>query len=89
MHDAHEALADKMLAAGTVTEADIAPQVAKIAELHQQLLDHGTKVMLQIRAIATADQLAKAASTKQKLDDLHAQIRTILGEDGEDTPLPE
>ena len=90
MHDAHEALADKMLAAGTVTEADIAPQVAKIAELHQQLLDHGTKVMLQIRAIATPDQLAKAASTKQKLDDLHQQIRTLLGEDGDDAPpLPE
>lgn len=90
LHDAHEALADKMFAAGPVSEADIAPQVAKIAQLHQQLLDHGTKVMLQIRAIATPDQLAKAAATKTKLDDLHSQIRALFDDEGEDgPPLPE
>ncbi len=90
LHDAHEALADKMLSAGTVSDADIAPLVAKIATLHQQLLDHGTKLMLQIRAIATPDELAKAAATKQKLDDLHAQIRALMSESSEeDPPLPE
>ena len=90
LHDAHEALADKMLSAGTVTDADIAPLAQQVATLHQQLLDHGTKVMLQIRAIATPDQLAKAAATKAKLDDLHAQIRTLLGDSPEDDPpLPE
>ena len=84
LHDAHEALAAKMFAAGTLTDADIAPDVQKIAALHQQLLDHGTKVMLQVRAIATPDQLAKAAATKQKLDDLHAQIRAVFGDTADD-----
>jgi Spy/CpxP family protein refolding chaperone len=59
LHDAHEALADKLFTAGPLTDTDIAPQVQKIAALHQQLLEHGTKVMLQVRAIATPDQLAK------------------------------
>jgi Spy/CpxP family protein refolding chaperone len=89
LHAAHEALADTLLSAGTVTDADIAPEVAKIAALHQQLLEHGTKVMLQIRAIATPDQLAKAADTKAKLDQLHDQIRTLLGKPGEDDGVPE
>ncbi len=88
LHDAHEALGDKMFAAGTVTEADIAPQVANIAALHQQLLEHGTKVMLQVRAVATPDQLAKAAATKQQVDALRDQIRALLGTPGEDD-LPE
>jgi Spy/CpxP family protein refolding chaperone len=78
---AHEALADKMLAPGTVGDADVAPQIQQIATLHQQLLSHGAKVMLQVRAVATPDQLAKAAATKQKLDQLRGEIETLLGGD--------
>jgi polyhydroxyalkanoate synthesis regulator phasin len=89
LHDAHEALADKLFAAGSVSAADLQPQVQKIAQLHQQLLDHGTQVMLKIRAIATPDQLAKAAATKQKLDQLRDQIRALVGEPGGDIDLPE
>src|SRR5262249_45343333 len=79
LHAAHDALADTMLGPGTVTAADVASQEQTIATLHQQLLDHGTKVMLQVRAIATPDQLAKAAASKKQLDQLRAQIQTILG----------
>lgn len=88
LHAAHEELADKMFAPGTVTQADVDPIVQKIAALHQQLLDHGTKVMLQVRAIATPDQLAKAAATKQKLDQLHEQIGALLGNSDQDGDLP-
>jgi protein CpxP len=89
LHAAHDDLADKMLTAGDVTQADVAPLVAKIAALHQQLLDHGTKVMLQVRAIARPDQLAKAAATKQQLDQLRDQIKTLLGKPGADDDQPE
>ena len=89
LHAAHDELADKMLTAGDVTQADVAPLVAKIAALHQQLLDHGTKVMLQVRAIARPDQLAKAAATKQQLDQLRDQIKTLLGKPGADDDQPE
>ena len=81
---AHEALADKLFAGGTLAQADVAPDVQKIAALHQQLVEHGTSVMLQVRAIATPEQLAKAAAAKQKLDELHGEIRALFGK-----PSPE
>lgn len=86
---AHEALADKMLSSGTVAQSDIDPLVQKIATLHQQLLDHGTKVMLQVRAIATPDQLSKATGTKQQLDQLRDQMKTLLGKPGMEDDQPE
>ena len=89
LHDAHQALADKLFASGPVTAADLQPQVQKIAQLHQQLLDHGTQVMLKVRAVATADQLAKAAATKQKLDQLRDQMHSLVGGADEETDLPE
>jgi Spy/CpxP family protein refolding chaperone len=88
LHAAHEALADKLLSAGKVTEADLAPDLEKIAALHRELLAHGTKVMLQVRAVATPEQLAKAAQTEQKLDQLRDEIRELLGKDGSEDDLP-
>jgi Spy/CpxP family protein refolding chaperone len=84
LHAAHEALTDKMLAPGTVTDADVAPQIQQIATLHQQLLGHGAKVMLQVRAVATPDQLAKVAQTKARLDQLRGEIDTLLGRSADD-----
>lgn len=89
LHDAHEALVSKMFAAGPLTDADVEPMVQKIAQLHQQLLENGAKVMLQVRAVASPDQLAKAATTKQKLDDLHAQMRDLFGDAADDAGAPD
>ena len=93
LHDAHEELADKSLAPGPLTAADLAPTTQKIAALHQQLLDQGVQVMLKIRALATPDQLAKAQTTKQKLDSLREQMRELLepadAPDSPDSELPE
>jgi Spy/CpxP family protein refolding chaperone len=89
---AHEALADELFAVGPLTDADVQPQVQKIAALHQQLVEHGTQVMLKVRTVATPDQLAKAAATKQKVDQLRDQIRALLGEPAggdDDLPPPE
>ena len=79
LHDAHQALADKMLGPGPLTQADIDPYVQKIATLHQQLLQNGTAVMLKVRAVATPQQLANAATAKQKIEQLHAELATLLG----------
>jgi len=96
LHDAHEELADKSLAPGALTAADLVPTTQKIAALHQQLLDQGVQVMLKIRALATPDQIAKAQSTKQKLDALRTEMKTLLEPtdtpdtpDTTDTELPE
>jgi Spy/CpxP family protein refolding chaperone len=88
LHDAHDALANKMLGPGPVSQADIDPLVQKIAALHQQLLEHGTQVMLQVRAVASPEQLANAAAAKTKIDQLHAELRTLLGKSSDD-PIPD
>jgi len=93
LHDAHEELADKSLAPGALTAADLTPTTQKIAALHQQLLDQGVQVMLKIRALASPDQIAKAQTTKQKLDSLREQMHALLEPsdtpDSTDTELPE
>jgi hypothetical protein len=93
LHDAHDELADKSLAPGPLTAADLAPTTQKIAALHQQLLDQGVQVMLKIRALASPDELTKAQATKQKLDDLRTQMKALLEPsdtpDSPDSELPE
>lgn len=79
LRTAHEALSDKMLAAGTVGDADVAPLLDRIAGLHRQLLQQGAEAMLRIRAVATPEQLAQAAATKQRVDQLQGEIGKLLG----------
>jgi hypothetical protein len=87
LHAAHEALATKMFTPGPLTATDVQAEMQAIAAAHQKLLDHGTKVMLQVRAVATPDQLTKAAARKKQLDALHEQMRSILGsEPADDAP---
>jgi Spy/CpxP family protein refolding chaperone len=90
LRTAHEALGDRMLAAGTVGEADVAPLLDRIAGLHRQLLQQGATAMLKVRAIATPEQLAQAAATKQRLDQLQEEMAKLLGRpsDGDDDGPP-
>jgi Spy/CpxP family protein refolding chaperone len=90
LHAAHEALGDRLFAAGALTQQDLASETARVAAAHQKLLDNGTKVMLQVRAVLTPDQLAKAATKKKQLAALHDQIRALMGGGpGEDDAPPE
>jgi Spy/CpxP family protein refolding chaperone len=84
LHAAHEALANKMFTPGALTASDVQAEEQAIAAAHQKLLDHGTKVMLAVRAVVTPDQLTKAAARKKQLDALHEQMRSILGGDPAD-----
>jgi Spy/CpxP family protein refolding chaperone len=88
LRTAHEALGDRMLAVGAVGEADVTSLLDRIASLHRQLLDHGAKTMLQVRAIATPAQLAEAAKTKQRIDQLQGEIATLLGKPSDDDEGP-
>jgi hypothetical protein len=46
------------------------------------IVNHGLKVVLQVRGLLTPDQLAKAADVKTKMRALRAQMRELLGEPG-------
>jgi Spy/CpxP family protein refolding chaperone len=75
---ANSQLADKLLAPGTVQAADLAPQVQQITQLRQQLMEQGVKTALAIRAVLTPQQLAKVAQTKDRVEKLQAEMRSLF-----------
>ena len=81
---AHDDLARKLFAPGTVTAADLAPGIARLGQLKQQMLQEWAQAALETRAVLTPAQLAKAADVKQRLDALHGEMQQLLGP----TPTP-
>jgi len=78
LRQAQQDLADRLLASGAVAMADVQPQLDRINQLRAQLLQNSAQATLDIRAILTPDQVAKAADTKDKLRQLREQTRQLL-----------
>ena len=81
LRTANDELAAKLLAPGTVAKADLQPTLDRIASIRQQLLDQGAKVALEVRALMTAEQIAKAAQVHERLEQLDEEKRKLLGRD--------
>ena len=81
MRAAHDAVAGKLFGPGTVTAKDLAPGIEELGRLKQQLLQEWTQAALETRAVLTSEQLTKAAQVKQRLDALHAEMESLLGQD--------
>lgn len=75
---ANDDLASKLFAAGNVQAADLAPQVQRITQLRQQLMEQGLKTTLAIRAVLKPEQLTKVAQLKTRMDKLQAEMRSIM-----------
>jgi Spy/CpxP family protein refolding chaperone len=82
MHSAREAMAAKLFAAGPVTANDLSAQTQQIAQAQQQMLQNELNVALQVRAILTPAQLQKVAQFHQKFENLHQQMRALMGPGG-------
>jgi Spy/CpxP family protein refolding chaperone len=78
LETANRQLADKLFAPGTVQAADLTPQVQKITQLRQQLMEQGVKTALAIRAVLTPQQLAKVSQLKDRMEKLQAEMRNLL-----------
>lgn len=78
LRQAQDELADKLFAPGSLKEADLQPQLQKIAQLREQLLRESTKVALEVRALLTPEQMAKAAQTKDRMRQLQNEMRQLL-----------
>ncbi len=79
---ANDQLASKLFAPGNVQAADLAPQIQTVNQLRQQLMEHGIKTALAVRAVLTPEQLTKAAQLKERLQKVHAEMRSLF--EGED-----
>ena len=80
LREAHKELADKLFAPETVQEADLTPQVQRVIQLRQQLMQEGLKVALEVRGVLTPEQLAKASQLKDRMRALRTEMRGIFGE---------
>ncbi len=78
LRQAQQDLADRLLAPGTLALADLQPLLDKINQQRGQLLQNSAQATLDIRAILTPEQVAKAADTKGKLRQLRQEIRQLL-----------
>lgn len=79
MRAAREELGDRLLTPGGLQAEDVSPQVQRIAQLREQLMQEGLRATLEIRGVLTAEQLAKAAQVKARMQALRAEMRTLLG----------
>src|SRR3990172_4509968 len=63
-----------------LTEAQQA-LVQQIGQLRVQLTQEALQVALEIRAVLTPEQLARAEQIRHKLKDLRSEMRSLLGRD--------
>ena len=72
-------MSNKLLSPGVVRDSDLAPQTQQIAQLRNQLADEGLRVVLEIRNLLTADQLAKVSQLKTQMQSLNNQMKNLMG----------
>ena len=78
MHSVHEQVMARLLAPGSVSEADLAPLVQQEQALRAQLDQQRLTAALQMRQVLTPQQLAQAAAKHQQLDSLHEQEHQLM-----------
>jgi len=65
-----------------LTANDLSAQTQQIAQAQQQMLQNELNVALQVRAILTPAQLQKVAQFHEKFENLHQQMRALMGPGG-------
>lgn len=73
-------MADKLYGPNPATEADVARQITKIADLREKILREGFRIALEVRHVLRPDQLAKAAAIRQQLLEIQGEVRGLFNE---------
>ncbi len=81
-------LANKLIVPEEVKAENLAPQVQRITELREQLLLEGLQAVLEMRAVLTPEQRAKAVQLKEQIQALRQTTSGLLGEKSPHTALP-
>jgi Spy/CpxP family protein refolding chaperone len=71
-------LGAKLLAPGPLQPADLQPQLGRIGQLRDQLAQDGAQAALEVRAVLTPEQLARAAQIKERLTQLREEMRQLM-----------
>ena len=81
---AKQALADRLLGTGSVTQQDIDALVQQETRAHGALMRERLATALETRNVLTPEQIQKAATIHAGMNYLHAQMRKLLGKQGAD-----
>jgi len=76
---ARQAIADKLLGTGTVTQQDLDTLLQQEAQTRTALMHERLAAALEVRNILSADQTQKAATIHTGMKQLHAQMQQLLG----------
>ena len=80
LRQAQDELSDKLFAPGPLQPADLQPSLQRLSTLREQLLQESAKVIVEVRALLTPDQLAETARVKDRLRVLTTEMRQLLRE---------
>ncbi len=86
LHSVHEQIADRLLAPGSVSAADLAPLETRAAQIDAQIQQQALNASIQIRAILTPEQLDRMANFHKKMAALQAQMKTLMSEASAPSP---
>jgi Spy/CpxP family protein refolding chaperone len=78
LRQAQQELGAKLLAPGPLQPADLQPQLGRIGQLRDQLAQDGAQAALEVRAVLTPEQLARAAQTKERLTQLREEMHQLV-----------
>ena len=78
LRQAQQELGTKLLTPGPLQPADLQPQLGRISQLREQLAQDGAQAALEVRAVLTPEQLARAAQTKERLSQLREEMRQLV-----------
>jgi Spy/CpxP family protein refolding chaperone len=81
---ARQAIADKLLGTGTVTQNDLDALVQQESQARTALMRERLAAALEVRKVLTPEQIQKAATIHAGMKQLHDQMRQLLGSRGAD-----
>ena len=81
---ARQAIADKLLGAGAVSQQDVDAAVLQASQATTDLMHERLAVALAVRNILSPEQIQKAATIRSRMKQLHAQMQQLLGGRQED-----
>lgn len=80
LRSANDVLATRLIGSQPVDAASLRPDVERVAQARQALMQHGLETALALRAILTPEQLAAVQAKRDKLHELRRQMRALMGD---------
>jgi Spy/CpxP family protein refolding chaperone len=74
---AEEVMAGKLFATGQVAPEDVTAYVQQVSQLREQLLREAVAATLEVRAVLTPDQLARASQIHDRMKALRSEMRSL------------